>query len=172
MRSASHTVQWTGPPEEPQSWGTKGAGPSAVGFPRKPRAAPSLPYARPLRPRAAATTTELCVLPADHGPWPAALGPAPWVAHVETAGAHPREPGLPHGSSPPLLLPAGPGTAPSARKPRAGETAAGGLCDGTQSPCVFASTHRTWSRPGGLGSGGSGQGQPRTRAFHGDLAAR
>lgn len=87
-----------------------------------------------------------------------ALGPAQRVAHLGTAGAHSRGPGLPHSSSPPFPLPVGPGMAPSARKPHVGETAAGRLRDGTQSHRVFVSTRRltpcwTWSRPRGLGSG-------------------
>ena len=92
------------------------------------------------------------------GQQPPSRGPAQRVAHLGTAGAHLRGPGLPRSSSPPFPLPAGPGTAAGAHKHRAGETAASRLHDGTQSHHVFVSTRRltpcwTQSRPGGLGLG-------------------
>ena len=141
MRSDSSTRNWTGPPEEPQSWGTKGAGPPAIGFPRKLTASlasltltPSRGHRRAprpdCRPRLVASSLR-------------ARGPAQRVAHLGTAGTHLRGPSLPRSSSPPFPLPAGPGTAPSARKRRAGEMAASRLHDGTQSPhiCVHPQAH-------------------------------
>lgn len=166
MRSASSTGPWPGPPEEPQSWGTEGAGPPATGFPRKPRAAPSLPHARPLGrgqqqpPQSSAS----CLQTTGRGQQP----PEPRASSVgsqETAGAHPRGPGLPRGSSPSLLLPAGPGTAPSARKPRAGETAAGRfLRRDPEYICVHPQdVGQAWrARVGGLRAGTAAQqGLPR-----------
>ena len=158
MRSASRTVQWTGPPEEPQSWGTKGARPLAVRFPRKPRAA-SLTLAPSGRgPQRPPQSSASCLQTTGHGqqpPEPQAQlsGSLTWRQRVPTRGG----PASPMAAHLPSFCPQGLARPPAPVNLMLGKPRPAGSATGLRVPGYLHPHAGRGAGPEGSGRGAQGR---------------